>query len=131
MPASSSPLTVLLATTPSLLLATVLVVATALLLHHASGFIKGQLDRIVIHQHYAPEQLGIYAAGLQLASILSILLLAASFPLLLAATGMLLASLLGTTITLLRRGLDRCFGGVFAPRGQRGRRQPYPRNYGG
>ena len=35
MPASSSPLTVLLATTPSLLLATVLVVATALLLHHA------------------------------------------------------------------------------------------------
>ena len=35
MPASSSPLTVLLATTPSLLLATVLVIATALLLHHA------------------------------------------------------------------------------------------------
>ena len=49
-----------------------------LVLHHASGFIKGQLDRIVIHQHYAPEQLGIYAAGLQLASILSILLLAAN-----------------------------------------------------
>ena len=48
------------------------------MLHHASGFIKGQLDRIVIHQHYAPEQLGIYAAGLQLASILSILLLAAN-----------------------------------------------------
>lgn len=49
-----------------------------LVLHHASGFIKGQLDRIVIHQHYAPEQLGIYTAGLQLASILSILLLAAN-----------------------------------------------------
>ena len=49
-----------------------------LVLHHASGFIKGQLDRIVIHQHYPPEQLGIYAAGLQLASILSILLLAAN-----------------------------------------------------
>jgi len=49
-----------------------------LVLHHASGFIKGQLDRIVIHQHYPAEQLGIYAAGLQLASILSILLLAAN-----------------------------------------------------
>ncbi|ULJ62191.1 oligosaccharide flippase family protein [Wielerella bovis] len=47
-----------------------------LLLHHTSGFIKGQLDRIVIYQHYPAEQLGIYAAAYQVASILSILLLA-------------------------------------------------------
>lgn len=54
----------------------VLTFGLPLVLHHASGFVKGQLDRIVIYQHYPAEQLGIYSAGLQLASILSILLLA-------------------------------------------------------
>ena len=54
----------------------VLAFGLPLVLHHISGFIKGQLDRIVIYQHYSTAQLGIYAAGLQLASILSILLLA-------------------------------------------------------
>ncbi|MBD3614131.1 oligosaccharide flippase family protein [Kingella kingae] len=47
-----------------------------LLLHHASGFVKGQLDRIVIYQQYPAEQLGIYAAALQLASIVSVFLMA-------------------------------------------------------
>lgn len=47
-----------------------------LLLHHASHFIKGQLDRMVIYQHYSATDLGIYAAGLQLAAILSVLLMA-------------------------------------------------------
>lgn len=46
-----------------------------LLLHHASGFVKGQLDRIVIYQQYPAEQLGIYAAALQLASIVSVFLM--------------------------------------------------------
>ncbi|MBD3614799.1 oligosaccharide flippase family protein [Kingella kingae] len=54
----------------------VLTFGLPLVLHHASGFMKGQLDRIVIYQHYPAEQLGIYSAGLQLANILSILLLA-------------------------------------------------------
>lgn len=46
-----------------------------LLLHHASGFVKGQLDRIVIYQQYPAEQLGIYSAALQLASIASVFLM--------------------------------------------------------
>lgn len=47
-----------------------------LLLHHASNFAKGQLDRIIIYQYYTAEELGIYAASLQIASIFSILLMA-------------------------------------------------------
>ena len=47
-----------------------------LLLHQASGFTKGQLDRIIIYQNYSNDQLGIYAAGFQLASVLSVLLMA-------------------------------------------------------
>lgn len=46
-----------------------------LLMHHASGFIKGQLDRILIYQQYSAEQLGVYAAALQIASILGVLLM--------------------------------------------------------
>lgn len=49
-----------------------------LLLHHASIFAKGQLDRIVIYQSYPAADLGVYAAGLQLAAVLSVLLLAAN-----------------------------------------------------
>ena len=47
-----------------------------LLLHHASGFIKGQLDRIIIYRMYSAAELGVYAAALQLAGILSIVLMA-------------------------------------------------------
>ena len=47
-----------------------------LLLHQISGFTKGQLDRIIIYQNYSNDQLGIYAAGFQLASVLSVLLMA-------------------------------------------------------
>lgn len=47
-----------------------------LILHHASGFIKGQLDRMVIYQQYSATDLGLYAAALQLASALSIVLMA-------------------------------------------------------
>lgn len=47
-----------------------------LLFHHASNFAKGQLDRIIIYQHFSAEKLGIYAAALQIASILSVLLMA-------------------------------------------------------
>lgn len=46
-----------------------------LLLHHASSFAKGQLDRVLIYQYYSAEQLGIYAAALQVAGILSMLLM--------------------------------------------------------
>lgn len=47
-----------------------------LLLHHASNFAKGQLDRVMIYQHYSVEELGIYAAALQVSAILSVLLMA-------------------------------------------------------
>ncbi len=53
----------------------ILAFGTPLLLHHASGFVKGQLDRIIIYQSYSAEQLGIYSASLQVAMILSILLM--------------------------------------------------------
>lgn len=46
-----------------------------LLLHHGSGFIKGQLDRMVLYPLYPAEQIGIYAAGFQVAMILSVLLM--------------------------------------------------------
>lgn len=54
----------------------VLTFGIPLLLHHISGFAKGQFDRILIYQYFPNEQLGIYAAAYQLAAILSILLLA-------------------------------------------------------
>lgn len=47
-----------------------------LLLHNLSGFTKGQLDRIFIYQHYTTQQLGIYAAALQLALVINVLLAA-------------------------------------------------------
>ena len=47
-----------------------------LLLHHASGFVKGQLDRIIIYRMYSAAELGVYAAALHLAGILSIVLMA-------------------------------------------------------
>lgn len=47
-----------------------------LILHQSSFFIKGQLDRIFIYQQYSKSELGIYSAGVQLASILPIVLMA-------------------------------------------------------
>lgn len=49
-----------------------------LLLHQLSNLIKGQLDRFVLFRHYSAEEVGIYAAGFQLASVLAVLLLAAN-----------------------------------------------------
>jgi O-antigen/teichoic acid export membrane protein len=49
-----------------------------LLIHNISLFSKGQLDRIFVYNAYSDEQLGIYSAGFQLASILSIFLMAAN-----------------------------------------------------
>lgn len=47
-----------------------------LILHQSSFFMKGQLDRIFIYQHYTKAELGIYAAGVQVAAILPIVLMA-------------------------------------------------------
>ncbi|MFV5458432.1 oligosaccharide flippase family protein [Acinetobacter baumannii] len=47
-----------------------------LILHQSSFFVKGQLDRILIYQQYSKVDLGIYSAGVQIAAILPILLLA-------------------------------------------------------
>ncbi|WP_047710166.1 oligosaccharide flippase family protein [Pectobacterium atrosepticum] len=47
-----------------------------LILHQASGFLKGQLDRILIYHQFSAADLGVYSAAFQIASILSILLLA-------------------------------------------------------
>lgn len=49
-----------------------------LIVHNLSLFSKGQLDRIFVYATYSDEQLGIYSAGFQIASILSILLMAAN-----------------------------------------------------
>lgn len=47
-----------------------------LVLHNFSGLIKGQLDRFFIFQHYSQGDLGVYAMGANLASIVSLLLMA-------------------------------------------------------
>ncbi|ACX88771.1 flippase [Pectobacterium parmentieri] len=47
-----------------------------LILHQVSGFLKGQLDRLLIYHQFSAADLGIYSAAFQIASILSILLLA-------------------------------------------------------
>lgn len=49
-----------------------------LIIHNLSLFSKGQLDRIFVYNTYSEEQLGIYSAGFQVASILAILLMAAN-----------------------------------------------------
>ncbi|MSN95604.1 oligosaccharide flippase family protein [Campylobacter sp. FMV-PI01] len=45
-----------------------------LVLHHLSGFTKGQFDRIFIYQFFSSKELGIYAAGFMLASIFSMVI---------------------------------------------------------
>ena len=47
-----------------------------LILHQSSFFVKGQLDRIFIYQQYTKAELGIYSAGVQVAAVLPIVLMA-------------------------------------------------------
>lgn len=47
-----------------------------LILHHASLFIRGQLDRIFIYHQFGEKELGLYAMGATVASILSISIMA-------------------------------------------------------
>lgn len=47
-----------------------------LVLHQLSFFIKGQLDRIFIYQQYSKVELGIYSAGIQVAAVLPIIVMA-------------------------------------------------------
>lgn len=47
-----------------------------LILHQSSFFIKGQLDRIFIYEKYSKTDLGIYSAGVQVAAILPVVLMA-------------------------------------------------------
>ncbi len=47
-----------------------------LILHSASFFVKGQVDRLFIYQEYTQSQLGLYAMGAKLGLIISVLVLA-------------------------------------------------------
>lgn len=47
-----------------------------MILHNGSLFIKGQLDRIFIFHRFSEAELGLYAMGAQIASILSVFILA-------------------------------------------------------
>lgn len=47
-----------------------------LLLHQLGIYVKGQLDRVFIYQNYSSSELGIYSAGVQLAMVLTVVLLA-------------------------------------------------------
>ncbi|OOF64407.1 flippase [Rodentibacter sp. Ppn85] len=47
-----------------------------MIFHHGSFFIKGQLDRVFIFHRFNESDLGLYAMGAQIASILSVFILA-------------------------------------------------------
>ena len=47
-----------------------------LILHQSSFFIKGQLDRIFIYKNFSISELGIYSAGVQIASVLPVVFMA-------------------------------------------------------
>lgn len=47
-----------------------------LILHQLSFFMKGQVDRIFIYKLYSTTELGVYSAGVQIASILTIFFMA-------------------------------------------------------
>lgn len=49
-----------------------------LLLHHISGYMKGQVDRIFIHKEFTEKDLGLYAMGANIAFICRIIMLAVS-----------------------------------------------------
>lgn len=53
-----------------------LIFGVPLIFHHLSGFLKGQLDRIIIYHQYSETDLGLYAMGANLASIVVVLLMA-------------------------------------------------------
>ena len=54
----------------------ILTLGLPLLLHGLSYTIKGQLDRVLIHQNFSSHDLGIYSAGVQIASVLTIVIMA-------------------------------------------------------
>ena len=54
----------------------ILTLGLPLLLHGLSYTIKGQLDRVLIHQRFNSHELGIYSAGVQVASSLTIVIMA-------------------------------------------------------
>ena len=47
-----------------------------LILRQSSFFIKGQLDRLFIYEQYTKAELGVYSAGVQVAAVLPIVLMA-------------------------------------------------------
>lgn len=47
-----------------------------MIFHHSSFFIKGQLDRIFIFHRFSGTDLGLYAMGAQIASILAVVIMA-------------------------------------------------------
>ncbi|MBR6877333.1 MAG: oligosaccharide flippase family protein [Neisseriaceae bacterium] len=47
-----------------------------LVFHQFALFIKGQLDRVFVYHQYSDHQLGIYAAGWQIAAVLGVVLMA-------------------------------------------------------
>lgn len=47
-----------------------------LVLHHTSGFIKGQIDRVFIYHKFTESDLGLYSMGAQLSSILMLCIMA-------------------------------------------------------
>ncbi len=47
-----------------------------LILHQSSFFVKGQLDRIFIYKNFSISELGIYSAGVQIASALPVIFMA-------------------------------------------------------
>ncbi len=54
----------------------ILTLGLPLLLHGLSYTIKGQLDRVLIHQRFSSHELGVYSAGVQVASSLTIVIMA-------------------------------------------------------
>ncbi len=54
----------------------ILVIGTPLLLHQLSLFTKGKFDRVLIYENFTSQELGIYSAGLQIASVLAVILMA-------------------------------------------------------
>lgn len=53
-----------------------LIFGIPLIFHHLSGFLKGQLDRVIIYHQYSETDLGLYAMGANLASVVTVLLMA-------------------------------------------------------
>ena len=54
----------------------ILTLGLPLLLHGLSYTIKGQLDRVLIHERFSSHELGVYSAGVQVVSSLTIVIMA-------------------------------------------------------